>query len=92
MRGGPFHSMLMTKSAAEGFFDLCQMMPAVANRVVFNHELSRYRRVVAETERCGGVELLVGEGMDYSRRFATVLPQQFDCFGLGNDTGFTARP
>src|SRR5262249_17190584 len=67
-------------SAAQRLFYLGQMMPAVPDRMIFNNELCGHRCVVAETERCRRVELLIGQRTNGSSRFATVLTQELKRF------------
>ena len=59
------------------------MMPAMPQRMVFNHELRRNRRAKAQREWRCLVEFSVGEGANRGGRFTAVFAQQFQRCGLG---------
>src|SRR5437016_2291889 len=58
-RSSPFTSAAYL--FAERRLDACEVMPAMPHGVIFENELRCNRRAKAERERCGGVELRVGE-------------------------------
>ena len=62
---------------------LCQVVPAMAQRVVLNHELRRHGRAKAQREWRCLVELVVGKRADGGCRFAAVFAQQLKRGGLG---------
>src|SRR5438270_1643157 len=62
--------------------DLCQMMPAMPQCVVFNHELRRNRGAKAQREWRSLVQLFIGARANRGGRFAAVVAQQLKGSGL----------
>src|SRR5262245_15626366 len=54
------------------------MMPAMAYRVVLNDKLGGHRRAVTQGEWRRTIKFFIGERTHASRRFATVLAQEFE--------------
>ena len=69
-------------SPAQGRADARQVVPAVPQRVVLNHELRRHRRAKAQREWRCLVEFGIGQGSHRGGRFTAVFAQQFKRCGL----------
>src|SRR5579859_6605521 len=60
----------------EGVAYACQVVIAVSNRMILQHELTRQRRIGVERYRRGPIELLVAERANRGRRGRAVATQQ----------------
>src|SRR5262249_3258356 len=68
-------------SSTERLPDLRQVVPAVSQRMVLDHELRGHRSAVGKRERRGAVELLLREAPHGVRRLPAVLAQERERLG-----------
>ena len=70
---------------AERFADLRQMVPAVPQRMILNHELRGYRRAEAQRERRRGIQLRICEASHGGGEKGTVYRAMVGPFETGEE-------
>src|SRR4051812_38851199 len=65
---------------AEGLAKSREVVPTVANRVIFEYELGGHRCAKAKGKGRGAIKFLIGEGSDCICSFPAVFQQKLDGF------------